>query len=150
MKWTNFEESNKEYPEKIVEKSIEGFYQATKGLAEVVISEVDDFGRLSAKVPGDFKFKVVLISPYVKGYSLKLLTFGYDVELNPIYFVAEEAIHQEIYKEPLKYGYHMVCKDGEGFSKTLEKIFSSKRFIETVSGLMKIARKNAQSRDENL
>jgi len=140
--WKSFEESDKEYPEKLVEKSIEGFSNATKGLAELKILELSDYTRITTKVPGDFIFSVRLVSPNVKEYSFKVLTFGYDVKLNPINFIAEDSIHQEIYNEPLEYGQYMVCNDGNMFSKTLEKIFTSKKFVETVSGLMKIARKN--------
>jgi hypothetical protein len=142
MKWKNFEESDKEYPEKIVEKSIEGFSKATKGLVELKVSELSDIARITSQLQDDFVFNVRLVSPYVKEYSLKVLTFSYGIELSPISFIVEDSIHQELYKEPLKYGHHMVCKDGEMFSAALEKIFSSDRFVETVTGLMKIARKN--------
>ncbi len=142
MKWKQFEESEREYPEKIVEKAIDGFSKATKGLAELKITALSDIGRITSKVQEDFVFRVSLISPNVKEYSLTILTFGYGIELSPISFIADEAIHLELYKEPLKYGHTMVCKDGETFSKALEKIFSSKRFVETVTGLMKVARKN--------
>lgn len=142
MNWTEFEESDKEYPEKLVEKSIEGFSKATKGLAELKISELNDISRISSKVSGDFVFNVKLTSPLVKEYSFKVMTFGYDVKLTPINFILDDSIHQEIYKEKLEYGHYMVCKDGAIFSKTLEKIFKSQKFVETVTGLMKIARKN--------
>lgn len=142
MKWTNFEESEKEYPEKIVERTIEGFSKATKGLVEMKISELSDMARITTKVPGDFLFTVRLISPFVKEYSLKLLTFGYDVEINPINFIVEAGIHKELYKEPLGYGAYMTCEDGQMFENVLKKIFSSQKFKETVTGLMKIARKN--------
>jgi hypothetical protein len=141
MKWNQFEESDREYPEKIVEKSIAGFSKATKGLAELKISALSDIGRITSKLHDDFIFRVMLISPNVKEYSLTVLTFSYGIELCPIRFIAEAAIHEELYKEPLEYGQSMVCKDGEMFSSALEKIFSSKRFVETVTGLMKIARK---------
>ncbi len=142
MKWKQFEESEREYPEKIVEKSIEGFSKATKGLAELKISALSDIGRITSKIHDDFVFRVVLTSPHLKEYSLTVLTFGYGIELYPIQFIADNAIHIELYKEPLEYSQSMVCKDGAMFSKALEKIFSSKRFVETVTGLMKVARKN--------
>lgn len=142
MKWKQFEESEREYPEKIVEKSIEGFSKATKGLAELKISALSDIGRITSKIHDDFVFRVMLTSPHLKEYSLTVLTFGYGIELYPIQFIADNAIHIELYKEPLEYSQSMVCKDGEMFSKALEKIFSSKRFVETVTGLMKVARKN--------
>jgi hypothetical protein len=142
MKWKQFEESNREYPEKIVEKSIEGFSKATKGLAELKISALSDIGRITSKIQDDFVFRVVLLSPHVKEYSLTVLTFSYGIELSPIRFIADYAIHMELYKEPLEYGQSMVCKNGEMFSEVLEKIFSCERFVETVAGLMKVARKN--------
>ena len=142
MKWKQFEESGREFPEKIVEKSIEGFSKATKGLAELKISALSDVGRLTSKIQDDFVFRVVLTSPHVKEYSLTVLTFGYGIELHPIQFIADSAIHLELYKEPLEYGHTMECKSGEIFSIALEKIFSSKRFVEIVTGLMKVARKN--------
>lgn len=142
MKWGQFEESEREYPEKIVEKSIEGFSKATKGLAELKISALSDVVRLTSKIQDDFVFRVVLISPHVKEYSLTVLTFGYGIELNPIQFIADSAIHRELYNKPLEYGQAMDCENGEIFSNALEEIFSSKRFVEIVTGLMKVARKN--------
>lgn len=142
MKWKQFEESEREYPEIIVEKSIEGFSIATKGLAELKISPLSDVGRITSKINDDFVFKVVLTSPYVKEYNMTVLTFGYGIELQPIQFIADSAIHLELYREPLKYGQIMECKNGEMFSKVLENIFLSFRFLEIVTGLMKVARKN--------
>lgn len=142
MKWQDFEESEKEYPEKIVAKAIEGFPKATKGLVEMEISELSDISRITTKVPGDFLYSVRIVSPYVGDYSLKLMTFGYDVELNPINFILEEGIRKELYKEPLGYEKYFVCKDGPMFEDVLKKVFSSQKFTETVTGLMKIARKN--------
>lgn len=142
MKWKNFEESEKEYPEKIAEKTIEGFSKATKGLAELTVHELSDTSRITARLSGDFLFNIRLSSPYVPEYSLKVMTFGYDIELNPIYFKLDHAIHLELYEEPLEYGHEMECKDGAEFSEVLEGVFSSNKFKDTVTGLMKIARKN--------
>ena len=142
MKWEQFEESEREYPEKIVEKSIEGFSKATKGLAELKISALTDIGRITSKIYDDFVFRVVLTSPQLKEYSFTVLTFSYGIELHPIKFIADDAIHLELFNERLKNGQTMKCEDGEMFSKVLEQIFSSKRFVEIVTGLMKVARKN--------
>jgi hypothetical protein len=141
MKWNNFEESDKEYPEKIAERSIEGFSKATKGLAELKVSELSDMARITTRVQGDFLYNIRLISPFVNEYSLKIMTFGYDIELSPINFILDEAIHLELYNEPLKYDSNMVCQDSKMFSNVLEKVYASKRFTDTVAGLMKIARK---------
>lgn len=142
MKWANFEETDKEYPEKLVEKSIEGFSKATKGLAELKISELNDINRIMSKVEGDFIFNVWLVSPYVKEYMFKVLTFGYDIQLNPINIRIEDSIYQEIVGNPVVLSKNIVCKDDLEFSSLLEKVFSSNKFVETVTGLMKIARKN--------
>jgi hypothetical protein len=141
MKWNTFTESDKEYPEKIAEKSIEGFSKATMGLAELTINPLSDSERISSKVSGDFLFNIKLISPYLPQYRLKIMTFGYDIMLNPIFFILEDSIHQEIYKERLKFGEQMVSADEKDFSECLEAAFSSNTFNETVTGLMKIAKK---------
>ena len=152
MNWNEFVESEKEYPEKIVAKAIEGFPKATKGLVEMKISELTDNSRLLSNMPNDFLYSVRLVSPYVKDYSHKLLTFGYDVELNPINFILEEGIYKEleahfVYLATNQHSFekYMICKDGEMFEEILKKVFSSQKFTETVSGLMKIARKNNEN-----
>lgn len=142
MNWTDFEESGKEYPEKIVERAIAGFSKATKGLAELAIKELRDVARILTKLPADFVFNVRLVSPFVSGYSFKIITFGYDINLNPIMFtIDDEAIHKELYNELLEDESYIVCPNGEAFERILEKVFLSQKFIETVAGLMKIAKK---------
>jgi hypothetical protein len=141
MEWNSFEESSKEYPESIAEKSIEGFSKATKGLAELKIIELSDMARLSSKVSGDFLFEIRLVSQHIGDYSLKVMTFGYDIELNPIYYILDDVIYHELFQEKQEYGKSMVCENGEEFNKLLRNVYKSTKFKDTVAGLMKIARK---------
>lgn len=146
MKWQEFTESSKEYPEKILESSIAGFEKATKGLVQMTITSAGDIDFITSHLENDFQFIVYLRSEYVKKYRLKLLTMGYNVELTPIFLSLEETIFEHIFQRPMKHRELLIIKSEEELKGMLEQIFTSSRFVEIVSGVMKIARRNQESK----
>ncbi len=148
MEWKEFTESPKEYPEKIAEASIEGFGKATKGLVEMTITPADELGFISSYLDNDFQFNVHLRSQHVKSYRLKVLTLGYNVELAPIHLAIEESIFENVFQRKMWYKEKVIAKDVIELKTILTKIFESQRFIDIVTGVMKIAKKNIQSNSQ--
>lgn len=147
MEWKDFSKSQKEYPERIVEKTIEGFSKATGSLVTLNIVPMSDMGRITSKLSNDFQYDLYINSPYVGSYSFKLITFGYDVELMPIYLTIEESIREELFEKKHPQGARLKIEDEKSFVSVLESIFHSERFADIVSGLMKIAEKNRAGRN---
>lgn len=140
--WEEFSESDKEYPEEIVNKTIEGFSKATKGLVELVVRKLDGTSAFASGLGSDFSFRIYLVSPILVDYRFKILDFGYDVKMTPIFYKMESEIHDEIYGTDDFFNSSDVRTiKNEDFVEELQKIFKTQIFIDLVSGLMKIASK---------
>lgn len=138
MEWNKFTASEKEYPEELVLKSIEGFSKATSNLLEIQIIPVDEMlGNLRV----DFEFKVILMSNSVKNYRFEIFHFGYNVELFPVHLLIEESIFEQIVKRKMKRRETLPAKTEKNLNGILDVIFNSNRFKEVVAGLMKISNK---------
>lgn len=142
MKWKDFTESSKEYPEKVVEISINGFHNATKGLAEIIIEPVSELKYLNTGLRNDFTFNVYLMSPFLSAYSFKLFSIGYNIELSPIYMLIEHSIHDEVLGPFISKEEPLIIENEEELKQVLENIFNSTKFSDVVTGVMKIAAKN--------
>lgn len=145
MKWKEFNESKKEYPEKVVEDLIEGFSTATKGKVELYVTPLKDTSRIQSRLYTSFQFGLYLSSQYVDKYKLNLFNFGYDVELWPVRGILEEDIHNEIFDEPQEYGEYLIYDDKDDLISTLHDAFDSERFVSIVEGLIKLANKNPEN-----
>lgn len=102
MEWKSFKESDKEYPEKIVNESISGFYASTNKLVEMQVSEISDSSRIISGLYSDFQFRLRLKSEYVSKYSFDIFTFGYNIELAPIKVIMEDSIFEEMMGRVMK------------------------------------------------
>jgi hypothetical protein len=142
MEWNKFEASPREYPEKVVATMTAGFPKATGELLEMVITPMSASDRMAAHyLDLDFLFNLYLRSPHVPIYKLKIMSFGYNVELAPIHSEIEETIFESVFKRRKKFQ-EIIKSDGEeAFKDLLKEIFSCARFKEVVSGVMKIASK---------
>ena len=141
MEWKDFSESSVEYPEKIVSDTIEGFSKATKGLAEIVITELNDVSSVLSNLSTEFNYAVYLKSDMVSQYRMKIFTFGYNVELLPISVNLNKDIYFEIHKKNKATNTTLELKTESDFKLYLQAIFSSQHFKKVVGGLLKIAKK---------
>lgn len=142
MEWNKIEPSSREYPERIVMTTIAGFSKATEELVELVVVPMSSGDRFATHLDNDFLFNVYLRSPLVTNYKLKVLSFGYNVELAPIIADIEDTIYESTFQQRKTYQKTIISKDGDNFKQMLEQIFRCSRFIEIVRGVMKIAAKN--------
>lgn len=143
MEWKKFEELDREYPEAIVERKIQGFDNATEGLASLAVVKLSGARALSSGVNGDFKFDLVLYSNVLKQYKFNILTFGYSVTLSPIYFKVEDSVAGELFGEDPLYFFNDSRKveTAKELDELVSKIFATEAFNLVVRGLIKIARK---------
>ncbi len=143
MKWTEFKESTKEYPEVIVETAISGFSNATKQLAELGISEKSEMGVITSRLGTKFQFDVDLFSRLLEDYSFTVFEIGYDIELFPVKIKIETTILAELNKTgSMTFPKIFTIESEENLKTILDLIFNTERFKDIVAGLMKIARKN--------
>jgi hypothetical protein len=141
--WQDFTESEKQYPEEIAKAKIEGFSTATKGLAELLISELSDQGRLRSSLNTDFSFRITLVSPLLPQYRFKIMEFGYGVNMDPVKYILEAGIDGELFGADWSLDREKQISNSE-FINTLSLVFASKTFIDLVSGLMKVAQKKTK------
>jgi len=142
MKWENFQESQKELPEVIVEKMISGFSTATNELAELRMSNASELALIGSKLKTRFQFRVQLLSNRLPDYALKVFEFGYNVDIYPVKIILTPSIMEELNNKGEGLTSIISLDDQERFQRLLELVFSTARFKEVVGGLMKIARKS--------
>jgi hypothetical protein len=144
--WKKFEELNREYPESIVEKKIQGFENATDGLASLSLVRLNDSRALLSDISGDFKFELVLHSPILKSYKYKVLSFGYGITFLPINYKLESSIEEELFgDDPMSlFSRQRTLKSTEEFETLLTTIFESNSFDLVVRGLIKVAKRNVE------
>jgi len=137
MKWNKFNESERIYPDEIVNKLIKGFPNATGQLLELVV----ETSMHNFETQTDFVFRLLLVSHRLENYRFKVATFGYNVEIYPVSIVLDEQIYNELFN------IRMLAKDikkkdtEQEFEELMIKAFESERFQEVVSGLLKISQK---------
>jgi|GEM_PF-2002155 len=140
MEWKNFKESDKQFPEEIVEQIIDGFSNATQDLAELVIKKKGEY-QLSDRLNSQFQFDVNLTSGYLSNYVFRVFSFGYNIELYPVNVLVDPSIISELNTTKYYPNPQEIVSD-EDFKNIVELIFASERFNEIVSGLMKVSKKN--------
>ena len=142
MDWNNFSESTKESPDVTIKNFISGFPKATNELLTLKVKEVAEVQQQLTYLGTSFQYELYLYSPYVDGYSFRIMFFGFNVELLEIRVVLDGTIHEEIFNTRQPFGKPVSMKNDTKFPEFLEKVFSSNRFKEVVSGLLTIAKKN--------
>jgi hypothetical protein len=143
MEWKKFEESDKEYPESIVQKRMQGFETATSDYASLSLEKLDGPKHLSSVVPGDFKFSLYVYSTFLKGFKFEIITFGYDIRLEPIQFEIEASIDEELFGKDTFFTTSKVrtVENAKDFDAVLEDIFNTNAFDTVIRGIIKIAKK---------
>ncbi len=143
MDWKNVSESDKEYPNKIIEKVMKAFSLTANGLAGLCLMEIKKpIFRKYSGLKGFFQYRLCLYSDYVNGYRFELFVFGYDADLEKIEVIVDEEIYKEISDGPITDKPRFVITNDRNFVDFLEAIFTCKKIANTVSGLMKIAENN--------
>lgn len=147
MEWKNFDIEEINTPSETVEKSLNGFENATKGLLKLTLFEKSELERLRKKYLPSFQFDLVLHSQFMTNYKFDVLELLYDVTLYPCAIILEKGIAHEL---DVKNSQLVVALENEEeLQKTLEKVFSTKRFESIVAGLMKITTV-AKDEEDNL
>lgn len=137
MKWNKFSESERIYPDEIVNKLIKGFSNATGQLLELVV----ETSMHNFETQTDFEFRLLLVSHRLENYRFKVATFGYNIEIYPVLIVLDEQIYNELLNIRML-AKDIIKKDTEQeFEELMIKAFESERFQEVVSGLLKISKK---------
>lgn len=119
----------------------EGFTKAAKGLAELSTMTLRDVQQITSGLSTDFQYALYLKSDMVPEYRLKVLTFGYDVELMPVKIVLNNDIAEELHGKKLVRGDYITIETEEKFRDYLSSVFRSNHFVNVVSGLLKLAQK---------
>lgn len=135
-----FIQSDVKLPEVLIKEIVNNFTNAAEGLAYLDVVKVNS-DMFSISRLDFFSFSLVLRSEHLKNYSFKLFEFGYDVSIYPLKIRVESDIGEECgfeYDHILE-EYLFECVDEADVLKVLSKIFESKKFVSTVSGLMRIA-----------
>ncbi len=142
MKWPPFEASEKEYPEIVVERNFEGFSKATRELVDIRIREAGDIGRMDLELQVSFQFELLLYSEYLREYRFRVMRFGYDVRLYPVFVIFNYDIALELYPDA-RHDLNMPFnfENENELDKCVKSVIKTSFFIDTVRGLMKIAKK---------
>lgn len=145
MEWKiNFSESDKEIPCNILKKIINEFNRIANGQEELQLhslifsnKDIERYWSLN----NYFKFKLTLTCPHLKDFSMKVLWYGYDVDLEKVDVILNDEIHKEIGNSWGETdGKKLIITNGTEFIEFLYAVFSSKKFCNTVSGLNTILR----------
>ncbi|OXB06357.1 hypothetical protein B0A81_13660 [Flavobacterium plurextorum] len=141
MEWNKFEPLKITTPDEIILSAINGFTEATKNLADMLLLEKSEQARINSKLYTNFQYELILHSKYINGYNFLLLEVGYDITIYPATIFLEIDIHDEINNTFTLEKKTTVIKDEEEFKKTLQLVFQTDRFKKLVSGVMKLASK---------
>lgn len=136
-----FDEPKEKFPDKVLLEAIDNFSAATEGLAILDVKDISAQFIGVNSVMTTFKFSVTLRSEALPGYSFKVFDFGYDISIYPAQIAIEDGIGKELgVKKGIFGGYLLPCGSEADFLGGIAAIFKSKKFTETVGGLMKVAR----------
>ena len=138
-----FNQPSAEFPERVVLKIIEPFENAAEKLASLKLVRLESIARMSSNLASStFQFKLVLVSDSLKGYSFEVLKFGYDVTLYPTKVIFEDDIAKELGVNIGIFGENISAfSSQEEFKQAIETALTTKKFSETVGGLIKVAKK---------
>lgn len=144
MDWKKFNIDTIKTPSETIEDFLEGFPNATNGLLKLTLIEKSDIERLRKKYLANFQYDLILHSQFMRNYKFEVFELLYDVTLYPCYIVLEKGISKELSLSSNE----ILLNNEEDFKGALEGIFSSKRFEEIVSGLMRISNISKKEDDD--
>jgi len=146
--WEKFVEPDFEMPNVVVNRLIDGFEAATTGLASLKVIELTGYTRNNDLDQG-FQYAVILTSKFTGNYNFEIFRFGFDVDGYPVAVIIDEGIAFELSetsRERLRLAY--TPQNQSDFEESIQFIFSTRKFKNTVGGLMKIARSQLHNADD--
>ena len=146
MEWKKFNTDSVKTPSEVIEDILEGFTNATNGLLKLSLFEKSDVERLRKKYSTNFQYDLILHSQFMRNYKFDVLELLFDVSLYPCGLVLEKGIAKEL---EVTSNDTVILENVDDLKTVLESIFSTKRFEEIVSGLMRISSLK-QKKDEDL
>jgi len=146
MEWKDFNIEQVNTPNETIEKTINGFEKATKGLLKLNLIEKSDIERMRKKNLPSFQYDLVLHSPFMPNYKFDVLELFYDVTLYPCILIMEDGIDDELNINP--FDKNIKLQNEEELKQTLEKLFNTKRFESIIAGLMKITTVSKNTEDD--
>lgn len=145
MKWKKFDTETIKTPFEVIEETIEGFEKATNGLVQLTIFEKSEVERLRKKYLTNFQYDLILHSQFMRSYKFDVFELLFDVALYPCVLVLEKGLAKEL---GVTSSDALILETEEQLKAALESIFTSKRFEETVSGLMRISSISKKKSDD--
>lgn len=140
MEWKKFEESKLELPDILIRTTVSGFSDATSGLLYLEVAGIDPIEKFrSNQLKSKFQFRVTLHSKRLPDYSLNILDFGYGVTLYPVKMILLKVIRDELSGTGDQGDQIFTIESEENLKELLSLVFSTTKFQEIVSGLMKIS-----------
>lgn len=145
MEWKKFSTETIKTPFEVIDEVIEGFEKATNGLVQLTIFEKSEVERLRKKYITNFQYDLILHSQFMKSYKFDVFELLFDITLYPCVLVLEKGLAKEL---GITTGDALILDTEEQLKAGLESIFTSKRFEETVSGLMRISSISKKKSDD--
>jgi len=146
MEWNQFEEANIENPEITIDSLTQGFFEASKKLIRMSIKELSDSERIMSPLSTTFQYELIMYSEYVSEYKFIVLLIGYNVTIYPVVLNVDSEILKEILPDKrISSRYTFNLDTEEELIQFCNSIFKTNKFVNTVSGLMKIARKKSET-----
>jgi len=143
--WEEFVEPEFEMPQIVVERLIEGFSKATRGLAQLYVMELVGTAKKNSRIERDFEYVLVLSSQYLGNYTFEVFKFGFNVVGYPVKSMLDSDINREI--DPSDYW--RTSDSQENFECLVNEIFQTEKFKNTVGGVMKLARLKLKTGDDD-
>lgn len=144
MEWKKFNVDAVLTPYEVVEKSINGFSEATNKLLNLNLFEKSEIELIRQKNGSNFQYDLILHTKYMRSYKFVVLELFFDVILYPCALKIERNIGKELNAT----NDYIIANDEIELGKSIEIIFNSNKFNEIVGGLMKIASLSKIEEDE--
>lgn len=142
-KWKEFNIEAILTPYEIVDKSLEGFSEATRNLVELSLFEKSEIELIRKKKGSNFQYDLVLHTRHMRSYKFVVFELYFDVTLYPSILKPENSIARELGSNE-----YIISDNAADLEKAIEIIFSTKKFNEIVGGLMKIASLSKEEEEE--
>ncbi|WP_156034061.1 hypothetical protein [Aeromonas jandaei] len=149
--FNNFQEMPVELPEVYISNLTSNFSNHTNNLTflEIIHSRKDSYSI--SNTVGNFSFSMILRSQFLGHYSFRVLDFSYNISIYPVLFNIEGDIAAELGVRENSFTGEFIyeCQDENEIIKLLSRIFSSQKFNNSVSGLMRLSAHYANRDKEN-
>lgn len=149
--FNNFQEMPVELPEVYISNLTSNFSNHTNNLTflEIIQSRKESYSI--SNTVGNFSFSMILKSQFLGHYSFRVLDFSYNISIYPVLFniegdiAAELGVHEHSFTGDFLYE----CQNENEIMMLLSRIFSSQKFNNSVSGLMRLSAHYSNRDKEN-